>query len=82
MVVNAGGGLSEKETLQKIGRGLRKAENKNTVKIIDFMDVRHTERDPFGRQMSGEGGKHMLHKQSMTRWDIYVEQGWKPLLKR
>jgi len=38
--------------------------------------------DPFGRQMSGEGGKHMLHKQSMTRWDIYVEQGWKPLLKR
>lgn len=82
MVVNAGGGKSEKETLQKIGRGLRKTENKNTVKIIDFMDVRHTERDPFGRQLAGEGGKHMLHKQSMERWDIYSEQGWKPRLKR
>jgi superfamily II DNA or RNA helicase len=81
MVINGGGGLSEKETLQKIGRGLRKTKNKNTVKIIDFMDVRTTGRNPFTRQRSGEGKKHMLHKQSIKRWEIYKEQGWEPKLK-
>jgi len=81
MVVNAAGGRSKRETLQKIGRGLRKTENKNTVKIIEFMDVRHVERNPFGKQLSGEGGKHILHKQGIERWELYEDQGWKPKLK-
>lgn len=78
MVINAGGGVSEKETLQKIGRGLRKTETKDRVKIIDFMDVSDTSANPFGKC---KGGKHLLHKQSITRWDIYKAEGWKPELR-
>lgn len=78
MVINAGGGKSEKETLQKIGRGLRKTKNKNMVKIIDFFDVRDPNGNPLGKQKKGYGPKHTLHKQSIDRWEVYTEQGWKP----
>ena len=37
-LVNACGGKSEIMTLQAIGRGLRKTDNKSEVEIIDFLD--------------------------------------------
>lgn len=37
-IINACGGKSEIMTLQAIGRGLRTADGKSTVKIIDFLD--------------------------------------------
>ena len=39
-VINACGGKSEIATLQKIGRGLRKTEGKESVIIVDFLDKR------------------------------------------
>jgi superfamily II DNA or RNA helicase len=41
VVVNAGGGKSEIATLQQIGRGLRKTDEKSTVTIVDFFDPSH-----------------------------------------
>lgn len=37
-LIIASGGKSKIETIQKIGRGLRKTENKRTVEVYDFMD--------------------------------------------
>ncbi len=37
-IINACGGKSEIMTLQAIGRGLRKAEGKDTVEIVDLLD--------------------------------------------
>ncbi len=59
-VINAGGGKSEIQILQKIGRGLRKTKNKDSVLIVDFMD---------------RGNKH-LEKHSRTRKEVYGSQGW------
>lgn len=81
MVINAGGGKSERETLQKIGRGLRKTDTKTKVKVIDFIDVIDTGSDPFSRQRKGYGSKHILHKQSISRWETYVNTGWEPIIK-
>ena len=41
VIVNAGGGKSEVAVLQHIGRGLRRAKNKNKVLIYDFFDPSH-----------------------------------------
>ncbi len=46
-VINASGGKSEIATLQTIGRGLRRTEEKDEVEVIDFLDpykflARHT----------------------------------------
>ena len=38
VIVNGCGGKSEIKTIQVIGRGLRKAEGKDEVEIIDFLD--------------------------------------------
>lgn len=59
-VINAGGMKSEMQTLQKIGRGLRKTETKTTVKVWDFFD---------------KGNKHLARHARMRR-DIYKDQGW------
>jgi len=78
MVINAAGGKSERETLQKIGRGLRKTENKNTVKIIEFMDIGY-----FGKDVMKVGSNsNILHRQSIARWKVYKEQGWSPILDK
>jgi len=60
-VINAAGGKSEIQTLQKIGRVLRKTETKNSVEIIDFHDI----------------GNKFLEKHSRQRRNIYKTQGWK-----
>lgn len=77
MVINAGGGRSERETVQKIGRGLRKTSKKDRVKIIDFMDVENSFLDPFKKIA---GNRHVLQAQSIRRWKVYEEQGWAPKL--
>ena len=41
VVINASGGKSEIMTLQSIGRGLRKTEDKDHVTIVDFFDNSH-----------------------------------------
>lgn len=58
--INAAGGKSEIETLQKIGRGLRKTDEKSVVKIIDFHDTCHD----------------MLEKQYFMRYRMYKKNGW------
>lgn len=40
-VINAGGGKSEIQTLQQVGRGLRKTAEKTVVIIYDFFDSAH-----------------------------------------
>jgi len=40
-VIIAGGGKSEIQTLQKLGRGLRKTKDKSSVTIVDFLDLSH-----------------------------------------
>lgn len=42
VVINAGGGKGEIQTLQTIGRGLRKVPGKEETIIIDFFDPSHT----------------------------------------
>jgi len=60
-VINAAAGKSEIQTLQKLGRGLRKTKEKDTVDILDFYDI----------------GNKFLQKHSKLRKAIYEEQGWK-----
>jgi len=60
VVVNASGGKSELPTLQKIGRGVRKAEGKDRLILEDFFDPSHPYLiDHFGRRLS-----------------LYFEKGW------
>jgi len=60
-VINAASGKSEIKVLQAIGRGLRKTENKDTVKIIDFDDSKiHT----------------YLGNHFKKRNKIYTDMGW------
>ena len=64
-VINAAAGKSEIQTLQKIGRGLRKTDIKNSVDIIDFIDI----------------GNKFLENHSDHRMAIYKEQGWSVTIK-
>jgi superfamily II DNA or RNA helicase len=41
VIINASGGKGEVLTLQKIGRGLRRTEEKEEVIIVDFFDDSH-----------------------------------------
>ena len=59
-VVLSGGGKSEIQTLQGIGRGLRKTKDKDEVLIIDFLDLSHT---------------HLI-RQTGERLAIYSENSW------
>lgn len=59
-VVLAGGGLSEIQTLQKVGRGLRRTKEKDKVLIVDFLDTTHS----------------FLRRHSRERRKIYVAEGW------
>lgn len=53
VVINAGGGKSEIATLQSIGRGLRRTDEKNSVIIYDFFDPSsHFLVEHFGHRMS------------------------------
>lgn len=60
-LVNASGGKSEVAVLQKIGRGLRKTNEKEDVLIIDFADSSH-------RYLSNHFNQRMR---------IYKENDWK-----
>ncbi|MBU2249188.1 MAG: hypothetical protein KKD77_20745, partial [Gammaproteobacteria bacterium] len=42
VVIMAGAGKSELQTLQRLGRGLRRTKDKDEVIIIDFLDLTHT----------------------------------------
>ncbi len=59
-VVNASGGKSETVVLQGIGRGLRKTDDKNSVTILDFLDLSH----PF------------LVSHVAQRLELYSDEGW------
>jgi superfamily II DNA or RNA helicase len=41
VVINAAGGKSEIQTLQSIGRGLRRTSDKDQVIVVDFFDATH-----------------------------------------
>ena len=60
VIINAAGGKSEIMTLQTIGRGLRKTNEKSEVLIIDFFDSSH----PYLISHFGE------------RITLYMEKGW------
>jgi superfamily II DNA or RNA helicase len=60
VVINAVGGESEIATIQRFGRGMRKAEKKNKVLLIDFIDTNH----------------FWFQKHSLSRVCYYSEWGW------
>ena len=59
-VVLGGGGKSEIQTLQGIGRGLRKTKDKDEVIIVDFLDLTHF---------------HLI-RQTGERLGIYSDNSW------
>ena len=59
-VVITSGGKSEIQTLQGVGRGLRRTKNKSSVTIVDFLDLTHT----------------LLIRQTGERLSIYSDMGW------
>ena len=59
-IINASGGLSDTKTIQKFGRGLRKAEGKSEVWLYDFADQHH---------------RH-FQKHTLERLLTYVRLGW------
>jgi len=63
-LINASGGKSEVAVLQKIGRGLRKTDEKEDVLIIDFADTSH----------------RYLRNHYTQRIRIYKENNWKTTL--
>jgi|LGVD01.1.fsa_nt_gb superfamily II DNA or RNA helicase len=60
VLINASGGKSEIQVLQKVGRGLRKTKKKSKVIIIDFMDISH----------------RCLRNHYNKRMRIYKANGW------
>jgi len=60
-VVNAVGGRSEIQCIQRFGRGLRKTKKKNKVLLVDFADFNHK----------------WFIRHSLYRIMKYLEEGWK-----
>jgi superfamily II DNA or RNA helicase len=60
VVINAGAGASPVQTMQRIGRALRKTETKDTAILVDFMD-----------EFSGT-----LKRQSQKRIALYEQNDW------
>jgi superfamily II DNA or RNA helicase len=60
VVINACGGKSEIMTIQAIGRGLRKTDDKDEVVIVDIFDPSH----------------HYLISHFGHRVTLYMDQGW------
>lgn len=60
VVITAGGGKSEINVMQNIGRGLRKTTTKDTVYIYDFVDLSH----------------HYLTSHFAERLLTYMDAGW------
>ncbi len=59
-VILAGGGKSEIKNLQRLGRGLRKAQGKSTLQLVDFVDTT----------------AKTLKKHSDIRKSIWTDQGF------
>lgn len=59
-LIMAAGGESPRQLLQRIGRGLRKKDGENALKVSDFIDY---------------SNKH-LNKHSMSRMGVYIEEGF------
>jgi len=60
LLVLAGGGKAPIKLLQRIGRGMRRKENDNTLRVIDFVD---------------DTNKYLL-KHSLERAKIYEQEGF------
>ena len=60
LLINASGGKSKVENLQKIGRGTRITKTKDTVTIIDFDDI----------------GNSFTAKHSEMRKELYIKEGF------
>jgi superfamily II DNA or RNA helicase len=61
VIILAGGGKSHIQLLQRIGRGMRTAEGKEEVIIIDFIDDTNK----------------FLFKHSEVRYSLYKQEGFK-----
>jgi superfamily II DNA or RNA helicase len=59
-IVVGGGGMSGIKSVQRVGRGLRKTEEKDVVEVVDFMDRSHK----------------YLRKHSTERIKTYKSKGW------
>lgn len=57
-IIMAGGGQSTIKTIQRLGRGIRKTKQKNSVTIVDFLDLHHP----------------ILYRHSMKRLRIYQRE--------
>jgi len=60
VIINAAGGKSEINTLQAIGRGLRRTDEKSIIHVVDFFDSSHN---------------HLLNHFG-ERVTLYMEMGW------
>ncbi len=65
VVINAGAGVSPVQTMQRIGRALRKTETKDTAILVDFID----------------DANPTLRRQSDKRIDLYKKHEWKIIYK-
>jgi len=59
-LILADGGMGETKTIQKIGRGLRRTKGKDTVDIVDFLDLKNPN----------------LIRHTGFRISLYSDQGW------
>ncbi len=59
-VINAAGGESEIASIQVFGRGMRTAEGKKGVILVDFIDLSH----------------EWFRRHSLKRICTYLEAGW------
>ena len=60
LVIIAAGGVSKRRVLQRVGRGTRRTEDKDSVTVLDFIDY---------------GNKH-LERHSLKRVQLYEKQGF------
>jgi superfamily II DNA or RNA helicase len=66
VVINAGAGVSPVQTMQRIGRALRKTKNKDTAVLVDFIDKTNA----------------TLERQSNKRIEIYKQNDWPIIYQR
>jgi len=60
-IVLAAGGKSKRQTLQRIGRGMRKTQTKDEVIVLDFEDAGH----------------RWMVRHCMARKAVYAKEGWR-----
>lgn len=79
-VIFASGEGSSRQTLQRIGRGLRRADGKATLRLVDVIDRVDTDqllkRDPLQKAAA------ILHGAGRRRAQLYIDEGFAITVRR